>query len=118
MGERRKFKRRYLAFYSRVFETQSHQMLGHVVDMTPQGLMLISETPLPLDTNFSLEIELPEGFASKRAITFSARSRWSQVDLDPQFHNIGFELVKIEPEDVGVVQNIVDTFGFRDNVLT
>jgi hypothetical protein len=116
--DRRQFKRRYLAFYSRVFDVRSHQMLGHVVDITPQGLMLISETPLPPDTAFRLEIELPEDFAHKRAIIFDARSRWCQADIDPHFHNTGFQLVDIAADDVAIIQRIVATFGFRDNEKT
>jgi hypothetical protein len=115
MDDRRKFKRRYLAFYSRVFDVKSHQLLGHVVDITPQGLMLISETQLPPDTTFRLELELPDGFAGKRTLAFNARSRWCQADLDPLFYNTGFELSNIDPEDVAIIQNIVAAFGFRDN---
>jgi hypothetical protein len=116
--DRRQFKRRYLAFYSRVFDVKSHQLLGHVVDITPQGLMLISETPLPADSTFRLEIELPEDFAHKRAILFEARSRWCQADIDPHFHNTGFQLLNIAPDDVEIIQRIVATFGFRDNEQT
>ena len=118
MDDRRKSKRRFLAFYSRVFDLKSHQMLGYVVDITPQGLMLISETPLPPDSTFRLEIELPDGFAHKRSIIFDARSRWCEADIDPHFHNTGFQLLNIAPEDVSIVQSIVATFGFRDNEKT
>jgi hypothetical protein len=115
MDDRRQVKRRFLAFYSRVFDVRSHHLLGHVVDITPQGLMLISETPLPPETAFRLEVELPEGFAHKRVITFEAKSRWCQADIDPHFHNTGFQLGDIAPEDVAIIENIVATFGFRDN---
>ncbi len=115
MEDRRKFKRRYLAFYSRVFDVRSHHLLGHVVDITPQGLMLISEIPLPIDTAFRLEIELPDDFAAKRTISFEAKSRWCQADVDPNFFNTGFQLFDIEPEDVKIIENIVETYGFRDN---
>ncbi len=115
MEDRRKLKRRFLAFYSRIFDLKSHRMLGHVVDITPQGLMLISETPLPPDTTFRLEIELPEGFANKSTLVLDAKSRWCQVDIDPHFYNTGFELSSLSAEDVAIIQNIVATFGFRDN---
>ncbi len=115
MEERRKFKRRYLAFYSRVFDVRSHHLLGHIVDITPQGLMLLSEIPLPLDAVFRLEIELPDDFNLKRTILFDATTRWCQPDVDPNFYNTGFQLSNISTEDIGIIQNIVDTFGFRDN---
>jgi hypothetical protein len=115
MDDRRKHKRRYLAFYARVFDAASHQLLGHVVDITPQGLMLTSETALPTGTAFRLELELPDGFAEKRALILDARSRWCEADLDPLFHNTGFELLDLAPGDAAVIQKIVATFGFRDN---
>ena len=118
VDDRRKFRRRFLAFYSRVFDLRSHRLLGNVVDITPQGLMLLSETPLPPDTAFRLEIELPEGFASKRAITLDARSRWCEVDIDPHFHNTGFQLLNVTPEDAAIIEAIVAAFGIRDNQRT
>ncbi len=118
MDNRRRFKRRFLAFYSRVFDLRSHRLLGNVVDITPQGLMLLSETPLPADTAFRLEIELPEGFASKREITLDARSRWCEADIDPHYHNTGFVLLNVTPEDAAIIEAIVVAFGIRDNERT
>ncbi len=115
MDERRKFKRRYLAFYSRVFDLESHQLMGHVVDLTPQGLMLLSENPQPTDKNYRLSIELPESFAGKPAVHFGATSKWCQADIDPHFYNTGFQLFDIDPDDVAIIQSIVETYGFRDN---
>lgn len=115
MEERRRFKRRYLAFYSRVFDLDSHELLGHVVDLTPQGLMLLSESSLPTDTAFRLQIELPDAFASKPAVVFGALSKWCQADIDPRFFNTGFQLSDIDPADVAIIENIVQTYGFRDN---
>jgi hypothetical protein len=115
MLDRRKFQRRFLAFYSRVFDANSHQYLGRLVDLTAQGLMLLSEIPLPTDTAFRLKIELSETFTDKTAVVFGARSLWCQPDIDPEFYNTGFQLTDIDPADVAVIERIVQAYGFRDN---
>jgi hypothetical protein len=115
MLDRRKFRRRYLAFYSRVFDVNSHQLLGRLVDITPKGLMLLSEVPLPTDTAFRLKIELSEAFTDKTAVVFGARSIWGQPDVDPHFYNTGFQLTEIDPADVTIIESIVQAYGFRDN---
>jgi PilZ domain len=115
MLDRRKFRRRYLAFYSRVFDVKSHQLLGRLVDLTPQGLMLLSEIPLPTATAFRLKIELSEAFTDKTAVVFGASSIWCQPDIDPHFYNTGFHLTDIDPEDVTIIESIVRAYGFRDN---
>jgi hypothetical protein len=54
MQERRSFPRRYLMFYSRVFNLKTGELVGHIVDITPTGAMLISETPLETEVNYHL----------------------------------------------------------------
>ena len=36
--ERRKFKRRSLAYYMLIVDSNSRETLGHLVDITPDGL--------------------------------------------------------------------------------
>jgi hypothetical protein len=115
MSERRKIKRRYLMYYSRVFDAHTEELVAHLVDITPQGTMLISENPLPIDTVFQFKMELSEDIASKPFIKFEAKSLWCQRDIDPHFYNTGFELLGVPPEDIEIIERIVEAYGFRDN---
>ena len=45
--ERRKLKRRSLAYYMLVLDAKSREMLGHLVDITPLGLMMDSQKAFP-----------------------------------------------------------------------
>jgi hypothetical protein len=115
MEDRRKIPRKYLMFYTRVFDTATNKLIGHLVDVTPGGLMLIGEHPVAPGEAFRLKMELPGEVAGVPFIEFEARSLWSKRDINPQFYNTGFELVTIAPEAVAVIERIVEAYGFRDN---
>lgn len=115
MPERRKIKRRYLMYYSRVFDARNGALIGHLVDITPEGIMLISETPLAADQMFRFKMELSEDIADKSYLTFTAKSIWCQPDVDPRFFNTGFHLLDITPQDTAIIQHIIEAYGFRDN---
>ena len=58
--DRRTIKRRHLIYYLRVWDSDSGEMIGHVVDITTEGMMLIGEKKLPLHKTFQLEIRWRE----------------------------------------------------------
>jgi hypothetical protein len=115
MPDRRRIGRKYLMFYSRVFDVQTTKLIGHLVDITPEGAMLISETPVPAGQDFHLKMELSPDVADIPYLEFEARSLWCQQDINPQFYNSGFKFVSIAPESIAIVEKIVEAYGFRDN---
>ncbi len=115
MEDRRKVKRRYLLYYMRVYAAATRQQIGNLVDITSEGLMVLSENTLEPGTITRLRLELTEDVATKPFLEFSARSKWCKPDITPNLYNIGFEILDLEPADEAIVQRIIATFGFRDN---
>ena len=115
MTDRRKIKRRYLLYYSRVFDAKTGDLIGNLVDITALGAMLVSERPIPVDTVFRLKLELSEDVADKPFLEFTAKSLWSQPDIAPGSYNTGFQMLDIAPHDMEIIQRIIDAYGFRDN---
>jgi hypothetical protein len=115
MQERRSFPRKYLMFYSRVFNLRTGELVGHIVEITPTGAMLISETPLETNVNYHLKMELPDELSSKQFLTFDAHSVWCNHDIIPAFYDIGFQLLNVPQSDIDLIQHLVDAFGFREH---
>ncbi len=114
MDERRKFQRRYLMYYSRIFDKKTGMVTGYIVDITPGGIMMISEEMIEMQKEYSFRMDLPEDISSKTYMDFEARSVWCRRDVDPHFYDIGFELTSITPEDITLINNMIDEYGFRD----
>jgi hypothetical protein len=112
--DRRNIKRRHLIYYLRVWEVDADRPLGHVVDITSEGMMLISEQPIPVDQTYTLELRLPHAEGSPKPMRFRAICRWSDNDINPDFYDTGFEFLQQRPEDIETIRNLIEDYGFRD----
>jgi hypothetical protein len=112
--DRRKFRRRYIMYYSRVFDRRTGRVIGYIVDLTPEGAMIISEEPIEPQTVFQLRMDLPEELSEQGYIYFEACSVWCERDVDPNFWDIGVKLTTIEPDDVTILERMIAEYGFRD----
>jgi hypothetical protein len=115
VDDRRQTKRKYLMFYTRIFDAHNGKHLGHLVDITPVGAMLISEQAMPAGQDYRLKLELSPEVAAQAYLELDARSLWCHQDVNPQFFNTGFELVAVTPESVAIIERIIEAYGFRDN---
>jgi hypothetical protein len=116
VSERRKSKRRSISYYMRIVDVGQNQMIGHLADITVEGLKIDSQKPIPVSKEYRLRIYTTSDVADKEFIEFMARTRWCEIDpLDPGLYNIGFQILKIAPHDVEIVQHIVDKYSSRDN---
>jgi hypothetical protein len=117
MVERRRLSRRHILFYSRVFDRKTGVFLGYLGNLNEGGLMIISETQIQVDLIYLLRIDLPEDIYSNTMLNFEAKSVWSQLDVDPNFYNTGFQFVNISDESKDIIAQIIDDYGFRDDPM-
>ena len=114
MPERRKEQRKNLMSYSQVFELYEGRLLGYLADLTPKGAMVIGDQPVPLDSTFTLQIELPELPEVKASrMSLPARVVWCQSDLSPDYHDIGFEFTEVRPEQLQIIKAMMENYEFR-----
>lgn len=114
MEDRRKLTRKYLAFFTRVFDYQTGQLLGHLDNVSADGAMIIGQVPIESDKTFHLQMELSEYFFGKDFLDFQAKSVWCQPDLDPSFYNTGLQFLDIAPEDTEIIQRIMEKYGIHE----
>jgi hypothetical protein len=118
MAERRKFERRSISYYMRIIDVGENQMIGHLADITLQGLKMDSQKPLPAKREYRLRINTTADVADKGSIEFVASSRWCQPDpLQTGLYVIGFQITKIAPHDAEIVKRIVDKYSARENTF-
>ena len=114
MEQQRKLKRRHLIFFLNVYEVESGNLIGHVVDINSEGLMLVSEEIIPTDKNYHLKIRLPLEENKSKYITFRADSLWSKNDVNPVFYDTGFKFTEVSIKDTLAIAEIIKQFGFND----
>lgn len=116
MQERRRLKRRTLIYYLRVIDDDTGQELGHLVDVTTEGMLLMSTTPIEVGRSFRLRMQLPntDGPAGNERVAFEARSLRSSRDVNHDFIDTAFQVTSLSPRHRSHIEILIDDYGFRD----
>lgn len=116
MQERRRLKRRTLIYYLRVTDDASGQDLGHLVDITTEGILVMSPTPIEVGKTFRLRMQLPDsdGAAGKEPVQFEARSLRNSRDVNHDFIDTAFQVTSLSPHHRSHIESLIDDYGFRD----
>ncbi len=106
-------KRIHLIYYLRVFDVKTNKVIGHLVDITTEGIMIISEDPIEIKKNYTLKMDLPNDIKGNQGIEFEATSMWAKKDVNPDFIDTGFKLLNITDEDKKIINQLIDEFLFN-----
>jgi hypothetical protein len=112
MDERRRLERKDFSYYMRLVDNDTQDLVGRLMDISSGGFKIDSQTPIPVNKDFRLRMDLTSEVANKPAMVFLARSKWCEVDpLDPFIYNVGFQLVNISPADLEIFQRMMEKYG-------
>jgi hypothetical protein len=112
MFAKRKVQRIHLVYYLLVFDRTTDRLVGHVVDITPSGLKLMSRELLKPGVVHQFRMALPDEVGSSKEILFEAKAVWSKNNLYSDFYGTGFTFEKISDNDVAVIRDLIDRFGY------
>ncbi len=114
----REHQRVYLTFFLRIYDNKN--LAGYLLDISEEGLMLISETPLTEKKTYGLYMKLPpslglNGIASMNAIIgFSAECRWCRPDEDDRdFFLSGLSFSELKESDKLMILRLMEEYRLR-----
>ena len=113
-GELRGLKRRHLIYYLEVYDDLTGILLGHLVDITTEGIKLVSKAPIEKGKIFRLRMQLPEDYFDEKVLRFEATSQWSSNDVNPDFFDTGFRVTWKDKRAREIIAGLVEQFGFND----
>ncbi len=114
MYENRNMKRWHVIYYLRIFDRDAGSLLGHLVDITTEGLKMVSEETIPSKKDFSLKMEVPFEGGKTKEVLFNARSLWSKKDTNPDFYATGFNLESLDRDTIEIIQALIADLSFDD----
>ncbi len=110
----RKFKRRHLIYYLEVFDDESGDLLGYLVDLTVNGLKMVSREAIKTKKEFRLRLIMPEEYCQDRQVVFNAESMWCSPDVNPDFYATGFSTPDLSQETRRMFMIMINQVGFND----
>ena len=110
-AEQRRVVRRHLVFYLRIFDGKSSRVIGHLMDISQSGLMILSDEPVAVNEEYRLRMHLPWEMAGSEEVIFGATSRWCRPDENPEFFLTGFQIQDIDPDAQRLICYLIEEFG-------
>ena len=117
MADKRTLKRKHLVYYLKVYDRKTNKLIGHLVDVTTEGIMLIGKDKIDKNTLFQMRLDLNENKKNtdKNEIWFDAESVWSSKDVNLSgFYDTGFRLINVPKEDQQKMEQWFQNSWFRD----
>jgi hypothetical protein len=113
-SDRRKLKRRHLLYYLQVFAGSERRPVGHVVDITPEGVMLMTGREMATGETLDLQMMLPGDPGDVKELEFTATSLWCRRDVNPDLWDVGFKAEGLSVKERAIIETLIDDYGFRD----
>lgn len=110
--EKRLLKRKQLLFYLKVYDRKTGSLLGHLADISLEGLMLFSNTRVELNKVYQMEIELGDDMAFNENLFISATSLWGETDANPDYFITGFRFTEVDQNTLEMIDTLIDSYGF------
>jgi len=98
-----------------VYEKDNGKMLGRIIDLSLEGAMMISETPLPENRTIDCRINLPSSIGRGGEIEFEVESRWCRRNHRLGWFETGYAITSISRKDRETLQEIIDEFTEQVN---
>ena len=111
-AENRRLKRWYLVLYLRVYDQNTQELLGHVVDINKEGIRLVSDKPIVAHQVFQLAVDVPKESGANQRIYLEAESLWCGRDVNPDFYDTGFRIINMETHALLQLQLLIEEFKF------
>jgi hypothetical protein len=100
-------ERKNIHFYLPVKNAETGQIIGQLLEITPQGFSMDLRHEMTLEKELPIRIELMDRSFHKGYFTFIARSKWLRPDpINPGFNRMGFQIIRIAPDDVEIIKRI------------
>lgn len=112
MKERRSSERHNLIMYLRVHDQQTDELVGHVVDISTGGMMLVSEDSFEPETTHQLRVMLPYTEQRERCVDIDVECRWCGPDANDDYFDAGFRFINPTAELREMVSGVVEDVGF------
>jgi len=113
-SDKRKVPRKIANEVLEVFDQLTGANLGRVVNISAEGLMLISGEPIDTGSVYQLDLKLPNPINKRGTISFGAESVWTTPTTQPGSYWTGFRIIDASDDSVLVIDEMIFDWNVLD----
>ncbi len=107
MNEQRRHPRKIANEVLEVFDQITGAQLGKVVNISAEGLMLLSNEFISTGSVYQLDLKLPRLIKKHSHISFGAEAVWSMDAAQPDSYWTGFRMIDISENSVIAIDELI-----------
>lgn len=115
-ADRRLDKRKHPIFYYSIFDASTKSEIGKVIDLTPNGVMVMTDKKIKVGDMLDVVIEFPEGESHiEEKCSAKVSCKWEKTSItDKDLLDIGFHIEEISDDDRKVLVEMSQKDCFKD----
>ena len=113
MNDRRRANRHQLLFNARVYDADQGDVIGHLSNLSEDGLMVVTEQPLPLGHTHRVRIPLPVEFEGLGELRTETTVAWPEPATHPAYHRNGLHAHSLDAGQRRVLTRLVEDYDLR-----
>ncbi|MDR1520779.1 MAG: PilZ domain-containing protein, partial [Planctomycetota bacterium] len=101
--------------YLRVFNRNTGDVIGNLVDITTKGIMILRDSPIEVGGSYSLRLRWRNHEDRLQLADFSGVCRWCRPDVNPDFYGAGFTITPANVDDVERISRLIDDLSMPES---
>ncbi|MEN8179401.1 MAG: PilZ domain-containing protein [Pseudomonadota bacterium] len=114
MTEQRKSPRKVANEVLEVLDQITGAQLGKVVNISAEGLMLLSNEQINVGSVYQLDLKLTRLIKKHSRISFGAEAVWSTEAAQPKSYWTGFRMIDISEDSILAIDNLIFDWHILD----
>jgi hypothetical protein len=105
-----------LLYRLKVYNRQTREVIGQVLDITSQGFNLLCRDHMQIGDVHECVLEMPGEDYEKTTVKVDIECRWRKHDDTPGFFSSGFKFKKVSLEHRGWIQRLMSDYARSPNL--
>jgi len=117
MDNKRAAHRSSTIVYLEVRDSVSEESYGRIVDISLNGMLIVTDQPRRVPESFAAWVRVPPGIGESEAFTCQLSKRWTRRDKNPALTLIGFAM---QPEEAveQTIAAVIEHYSFGRTIGT
>jgi hypothetical protein len=115
LQERRTLARRELIYYLKITDRKTAREIGRVGDIHAEGMLVMSETPLPLNRTFDVDVELPKAVQAvegQESMSMRFKTMWTRPGpRNSTYHETGAQFLDLDVQHQAIIRQLIRQYA-------
>lgn len=110
MTEKRTLERVRCYYYLKVYDKSNKTDIGSIIDISPKGMKIISESAFSEGEALELRIKLPQGYIYGDYFDLKAEIRWCKKNEQEGYFELGLKFLSEAHKGIYVIKMLIEDF--------